>query len=312
MSGDGTGVRAAAALEAERLPGTGGTRLPVLRSAPPITLRRTAPDQVHLVGTTAGPVGGDELALTVRLGPGAALRVASVAATLAYPGPSGRRSSFHVTADVGPGARLAWETEPTVLVRGCDHEATADLRLADRASLLWREVVVLGRHDEPTGSLLQRLRVDRAGRPLVRNDLAVGPAWPGSLGPAGVGDARSVATALVVGPRAAALRVEPGAHPPAIPIAEAVHTAVLSLADDAALVCVVAEAPGLAMVALDRILRAGAPLQAGSPCSASAAFDQRSSPVSSSPSQGGATNASASSRLGNSTSATTSPSSDPA
>ena len=258
------GVRAAAAIEAERVPGAGGTRLPVLRSAPPITLRRTAPDQVHLVGTTAGPVGGDDLALTVRIGAGAALRVASVAASLVYPGPSGRRSSFRVTADVGPGARLSWETEPTVLVRGCDHEATVHVRLAGGACLFWREVVVLGRHDEPSGSLLQRLRVDRDGHPLVRNDLAVGPAWPGSLGPAGVGAARAVATARVVAPDAGSLVVDLGAGGAGgaggvtgPPVTDEVRAAVMPLADDAALVCVLAPAATLAMAALDRTLDAG-------------------------------------------------------
>jgi urease accessory protein len=241
------GVRAAAAVEAERDPATGGTRCPVLRSAPPLTLRRTGGDRVHLVGSTAGPVGGDDLALTVRVGPAATLTLASIAASLVHPGPAGRRSTFTVDAEVGAGGALAWQTEPTVLVRGCDHEASVRVRLAAGARLAWREVVVLGRHHEPSGSLLQRLRVDRDGRPLVRNDLAIGPAWDASDGPAGIGDARAVATALVVAPGAADLTV---------PQADGARATVLPLADDAALVTVLAGAAGTAIACLDAAIPA--------------------------------------------------------
>jgi urease accessory protein len=211
-------MRARAAIHAElagRRPGTSGrTVATTLRSDPPLTLRRTPatgggkPDDltVHLVGSAAGPVGGDDLGLAVSVGPGARLDVGSVAAALAYPGPSGRSSHLDVRADVGRGATLAWHPEPTVLVAGCDHRATTRVVVAEGATLVWQEVVVLGRHGEPSGSLLQRLRVDVAGRPALRNDLAVGPRWPASLGPAGVAGARALGTAVVVGP---------GAPPPA-------------------------------------------------------------------------------------------------
>jgi urease accessory protein len=100
--------------------------------------------------------------------------------------------------------------------------------------------VVLGRYAEPSGSLLQRLRVDVGGQPAVRNDLAVGPRWPASQGPAGVGDARALGTAVLVnvapdedalagsaGVRAAALRLSGDAWLVSVlaPSAEAVTTA---------------------------------------------------------------------------------------
>ena len=110
-----------------------------------------------------------------------------------------------------------------MLVRGCDHRSTTQVTVAGDAVLVWQEVVVLGRHAEPAGSLLQRLQVDVGGRPALRNDLAVGPRWPGSQGPAGVGDVRAVGTAVLVnvapdedalagssGVRGAALRLGPG------------------------------------------------------------------------------------------------------
>src|SRR5690606_17050233 len=136
-------------------------------------------------------------------------------------------------------ARLHWLPEPTIVVRGCDHRAAARIDLAAGAELVWREVVVLGRHQEAAGSLLQRLRVDVAGRPLLRNDLAVGPRWPGSLGPAGVGVARAVATGLVVGPAAEHLDVaDPGTS--GTGAETSTRVAVLPLDDHAALVTAVA------------------------------------------------------------------------
>ena len=191
-------------------------RFTTLRSAPPLTLRRTAPGVVHLVGSAAGPLGGDDLRLDVTVAAGARTSVRSVAASLAQPGPAGGPSRLDVAIDVGAGGALDWRTEPTILVRGCDHRAATTIALGAGATLAWREVVVLGRHGEDGGSLLQRLRVDLDGRPLVRNDLAVGPAWPDSQGPAGVGDARVIGTAVLVGTDVGA-GVGAGLGPDAVP-----------------------------------------------------------------------------------------------
>lgn len=67
------------------------------------------------------------------------------------------------------------------------------------ARLWWREMVVLGRHEEPTGSLLQRVRLDVETRPVLRTELPVGDRWPGSSGPAGLDGARAVGSILTVG-----------------------------------------------------------------------------------------------------------------
>ena len=238
-------MRACATIVAERGAAAGRTRCTTLRSAPPLTLRATGPGLVHLVGSAAGPVGGDELRLAVDLAAEAALTVRSVAASIVLPGPSGSPSSLDLDVTVGAGATLRWLPEPTIAVHGCDHRATSRIRLAAGARLVWREVVVLGRHDEGPGSVLQRLRVDLDGRPVLRNDLAVGPRWPGSLGPAGVGEGRAVATALVVGPEAARVRVE---------AAPGVRAAVLPLDGPPALVSVLADRPLDAVAALDEAL----------------------------------------------------------
>jgi urease accessory protein len=196
------------------------TRCTTLRSAPPISLRDT-PEGLYLVASGAGPVGGDDLQLDVEVGCGASLAVRSAAASIVLPGPSGRASSLRVRALVS--GSLRWEPEPTILVAGCDHRTTTTIELAAGATLLWREVVVLGRHDERTGSLLQRIHVDRGGAPLLRSELPVGPRWPGAEGPAGTNGSLVVTSLLVVG------LDEPA--PPA-----GADGAVLRLADDAWLV----------------------------------------------------------------------------
>ena len=160
-----------------------------LHSAPPITLRTTL-DGVHLVGSGAGPLGGDVLGLEVRVGPAARLHLASVAATLVQPGPSGAPSHLGIELDVGEGAALLMRPNPAILVRGCDHRATTRARLAAGATLLWRDEVVLGRHAEPGGSVLQRLDVEVDGEPILRTETAMGVRWPGSLGGGGIGSAR--------------------------------------------------------------------------------------------------------------------------
>lgn len=202
----------------------GRTRCTTLRSSPPISLRET-PDGLYLVASGAGPVGGDDLRLDIHVGWDASLVVRSAAASMVLPGPSGRPSSLRVRAQVR--GSLRWEPEPTILVAGCDHRTTTTIDLAAGATLVWREVVVLGRHDESTGSLLQRLQVDRAGAPLLRTELPVGPRWPGADGPAGTDGALVVSSTLVVG------LDEPG-------LPDATDGAVLQLADDAWLVTTLA------------------------------------------------------------------------
>ena len=168
-----------------------------LRSEPPLTLRSTV-DGVHLVGSGAGPLGGDDLALDVRVGPGAALDLSSVAASLVQPGPHGDGSRTVVDVEVGVGAHLHLHLQPMVLVAGCEHESLVRVRMGAGASLMWRDEVVLGRHAEPSGSLRQRVHLDVAGEVLLRNELVVGPLSPWSLGPAGVGGARAFGSLVVV------------------------------------------------------------------------------------------------------------------
>ena len=189
----------------------GRSRCTTLASAPPLSFRATDA-ALYLVGTAAGPVGGDDLTLDVAVAAGASLTVRSVAAQLVLPAPNPAPSTLRMTVEVGPGATLHWLPEPTVLVRGADHRLTTTVAMEADADLVWRDEVVQGRDAEPGGSLLHRFRVERDGVPLLCTELALGPAWPTAAGPAGTGAARVVTSLLLVGaPARAALERDGGA-----------------------------------------------------------------------------------------------------
>lgn len=200
-------MKASARIVARTEPDGGVTRLKTLAGEAPLMLRRTspadplAPARVHLVGGTAGPIGGDELRCTIDVGPGARLEVRSVAASVALPGPQGRASRMDIEAKVAQRARLAWRPEPTVAARGANHRLRARVELSDDAALVWRVELLLGRDGEDSGSVAARLRVVRGGRVLLDHEIAVGPEYPGSLGPGVAGGHRAVGTVLVVEPR---------------------------------------------------------------------------------------------------------------
>ena len=241
-------LRARAVVEAEATDGM--TRLATLRSDPPLTLR-PAGGALYLAASAAGPLGGDQVDLDVSVGAGASLEVRSVAATVVLPGPTGLPSSAAVNAVVGDAGVLRFLPEPTVLAAGCDHRATALVMLDAGATLVWREELVLGRHDEPGGSVLQRLRIDRGGRPLLCTEHALGPRWPGSTGPAGTGGHRAVGTLVVVGPaaqRGFSERFGSGNEP------NRAENACARLAVDAVVVCAVAPTASALRRCLDAAL----------------------------------------------------------
>jgi urease accessory protein len=196
-------MRASARVVAES-DGRGGTRLTVLRGESPLLLRRTGPRTgneltVHLVGGAAGPLRGDELLLEIVVGPDAELEIRSVAAQLALPGRAGLPASIYtIRASVGAGATLRWLPEPLIAAAGCDHRTVTEVEVADGGSLLWRDDLVCGRHDEPSGDVRIKTTFRYAGSTVYRHDLAVGPHAPGWSGAAVLGGARAVGTLVAL------------------------------------------------------------------------------------------------------------------
>ena len=174
----------------------GRLTLPVLRSDPPILLRPTG-DTVHLVGGSAGPIGGDQLRLDVTVRRSACLRLRSAAASVVLPGPTA--SSLHLTITIESGGHLDWRPEPAVSVAGGSHEQVVDVELQGDATMEWTETVVLGRSGEPSGDWSSLMRVVRDGAVVVHQQLRVGPDHPGTDGPAVMDGRRVSAARLIVG-----------------------------------------------------------------------------------------------------------------
>jgi urease accessory protein len=184
--------------------GIGGTRLTALRSESPLLLRRTgAPGNgsltVHLVGGGAGPLRGDDLCLEIEVGTGASLEIRSVAAQLALPGRAHLpQSRLEIHATVEAGGSLRWLPEPLIAAAGCDHLTVTRVEVADGGSLLWRDDLVCGRHDETSGNVRTDTTIRYAGSTLYRHELSVGPTAPGWSGAAVLGGGRAIGTVVAV------------------------------------------------------------------------------------------------------------------
>lgn len=184
-----------------------------MKGGAPIAWRRT-PDAVYMVGTAASPVGTDDVAISVRVLPGASLTLRSVAASIAWAG-GGTRQVVRVTVEEG--AELRWRPEPLIATAGCTHLQDVSVDLHPSAKLRWRDLLVLGREAERPGALESRLRIVVGGAPLLYHTVALGDGHPGWDGPAVLGSAKVLGQLAVAGagadetdPAAATLGDGPG------------------------------------------------------------------------------------------------------
>ncbi|RDI55716.1 urease accessory protein UreD [Nocardia mexicana] len=148
--------------------------LPHIHATGGLSARCTGPATVHLIGTAATPLGGDELDIAIVVEPGARLSVRSVAATIALPGLRTRKSVAHWHLEVGSGAELDFDPEPTVVAGGAEHETITTVALADDARVRMRERVQIGRTGEDIGGWRGDLVADIDDVPLLRHRLALG------------------------------------------------------------------------------------------------------------------------------------------
>ncbi|HET8599112.1 MAG TPA: urease accessory protein UreD [Segeticoccus sp.] len=191
--------------------GSRRSRVAALRSEGPLVLRptigtgsepwvrgRAGAARVSLAAGAAGPIGGDRLELTVHVGRGSTLVLSEISHTLCLPGRDGAGSRTTISITVEDAATLIWQPEPIIAARRCDHLTDIEVALDLGARFLVREELLLGRHREPGGRLRQRMRVERAGRPLYHQDLQLGAQE--SRSPAVTGRFRAVGSMLVVDP----------------------------------------------------------------------------------------------------------------
>lgn len=189
-------LTATASAVAERV--AGRTRLTAVRSQVPLSLRETA-DGLTVLASAFTPLGGDRTRLEVTVGPGAELAVGSAAAQVAQPGPRTAVSRAAVALAVATGGSLRYHLQPLVVAAGAEHRFELELVVTAGGRALVVDTVVLGRSGPP-GRYRSSWRVTAAGRPLLHTDLDVGTGAPdGWDGPAGIGRARVLVTALLVG-----------------------------------------------------------------------------------------------------------------
>ncbi|MDQ3632626.1 MAG: urease accessory protein UreD [Actinomycetota bacterium] len=173
----------------------------VLRSHPPLAFRPLpawgATARVALVQSAACLVEGDDVRLSVAVGPGAALEVVELSATLAHPVGEGA-VRMHTDVRVAAGGRLVWCEQPLIVAAGTDVVREVRLALAGDARALHGDALVLGREDEQPGRARCRLRITRDGTAVLDETLSLGPgtAW---ASPAVLGSARSVTGLTLLG-----------------------------------------------------------------------------------------------------------------
>ncbi|TVQ55798.1 MAG: urease accessory protein UreD [Rhodobacteraceae bacterium] len=175
----------------------GRTRLADLyeRGSAKIRLPRVEGDALHAVvlNTAGGVTGGDRFAYAAEAGPGARLTLATQTAERAYRAQPDETGRIAVSLSVGDGARLEWLAQETILFDRCALRRTIDVDMAEGATLLLVEPVVLGRQamgeTVQSGFFSDFQRIRRGGR-LVYADatrlagaVAAQAARPAALGP---------------------------------------------------------------------------------------------------------------------------------
>ncbi|MFW0785040.1 urease accessory protein UreD [Gordonia sp. CPCC 206044] len=154
-------------------------RSPRTRSIGGLAVRQTGPDTVHLIGTAATPLGGDTISVRVSVAAGAALTIRTVAATIALPARERLDSRMDWHIDVGDGARLRVDPEPTIVAGGAHHHTATHVTAHPDATVVIAEHAQLGRAEETPEHLTRAqwdgaLHIDIGGTPLLRHRLALG------------------------------------------------------------------------------------------------------------------------------------------
>ena len=185
----------------------------MLRSHPPLALRPLpesgAIARVAIVQSAACLVEGDDVRLSVTVGPGAALEVVELSATLAHP-VAERAVRLRTDVQIGAGGRLVWCEQPLIVAARTDLEREVRLTLAGDARALHGEALVLGRDGEEPGRARSRLRVTRDGTAVLDESLALGAgtAW---ASPAVLGSARAVIGLTLLGVPTGSVALPPDA-----------------------------------------------------------------------------------------------------
>ncbi|MFL5053326.1 MAG: urease accessory protein UreD [Xanthobacteraceae bacterium] len=130
-----------------------------------------------IVNTAGGIAGGDRLDVSVAVGEGARLVVTTAAAEKIYRS-LGPDAAIHLELRVQANGRLLWLPQETILFDRARLARTIDVELAENATLLLGEALVLGRaamgEAVERGRLFDRWRVRRNGRLVFAETVQLG------------------------------------------------------------------------------------------------------------------------------------------
>jgi len=162
----------------------------------------SATPEVVFLNTAGGLTGGDRMAFSAVLAPGARATLTTQTAERAYAS-SGGAARLTVDLAAGAGAELHWLPQETILFDGAALDRTTTVRLEGAARLLMIETVVMGR--AAMGETLARLdfadtrRVTRDGVPLMIEPLRVTDRVLARRSVATLGAARAFSTVVLAG-----------------------------------------------------------------------------------------------------------------
>jgi urease accessory protein len=162
--------------------------------------------EVVAINTAGGLTGGDRLDLTVTLDPGTTAALTTPASEKIYRSAGGEAVVAN-TVTLAQGSRLDWLPQPMILFDGARTRRALAADIAEDATLLAVEGVILGRtamhEDVRSGAIHDSWRIHRGGR-LVYADAfrAAGDLRAALAGTATLGGARAFATLLYVAPNA--------------------------------------------------------------------------------------------------------------
>jgi urease accessory protein len=172
--------------------------------APKIRLPRTTKRaEAILINTAGGLTGGDRLAWRIDAHIGTEALITTQTCEKIYRSLDGQPAVVETHISVGPGARLDWLPQETILFNRSALRRSLDAELATDASLLAVEAVIFGRHamgeNVSQAWFHDRWRIRRAGRLVFADDLRFeGPVSSLLTRPAVAGGGRACATILYV------------------------------------------------------------------------------------------------------------------
>lgn len=154
-----------------------------------------------IVNTGGGMTGGDRFAIEIAVGEGASLIAGTAAAEKIYRS-NGPDAEMSLKLDIAAGARLAWLPQESILFDRARLSRRIDIDLADGASVLVAEAVVLGRaamgEAMKQGFFADRWRVRRGGRLVYADSARLDGAIAGKLAqPAVAKGGIAIATVLI-------------------------------------------------------------------------------------------------------------------